>query len=732
MSNVWKVGSRWSDNGTKESSIISIFRRNNVVFVGQENKRIEFRDNVKQDDYIAIADGQKIVAVAKAISTPICITKLNIKVTPEETEKFNLQDYGPDEIYAVKVKIVDLDEANYLSYKKIGSFCGINQFPDKIIDLYENSNKRFKIKSNTYTLIANEENKQEQIHQILDGKTHYVVPIYQREYSWNEEQLSHLINDIFNGYWGISKDIKEQEPIFIGTMQLSEKKFINDDEYEQEIIDGQQRLSTFLVLLKTLQFLYPESEKLQRVKLNWLETRVSNGEQDKYLQDFIQSTTIERKDDELNPYKRNAGIIKNLIEQNTDTQDGDERFSIDSFLDYLCSQVYFIVIETYAGLSKTLQIFNAINTTGLDLNGGDLFKIRMYEYLKDKRNYDESAFQEIAAIYQKVDTLNNEQNKAILNIHHVLSTYKDILIAKYNLSNTLFQFATDTFYDRLFDSLLGVQKWENFTNLGDLKLELKELNDVVDVRYDWEVNHNKDITTENMFALNSIWWSRYGRYDGVVYLILYKYKDDENRFDKVYHILRLLSRLFFIYSVYYAKMVYEIHNFMYNLYKQIINDSFDSVIAEIENKIKSTEKNGLKNDLERILNGIIADNAKKKNLICLTSAYLDELSVGKDRKAIHDTLFNTWFDIEHIHANADEQISIDDELQNSIGNLVMLEGEINRSISNKPFSEKKKQYIKSKYASVQKIAQYDKWDTEEAENRRKEEVEKIMNYLYQE
>ena len=81
MANVWKVGSRWSDNGSKESSIISIFRRNNVVFVGQEDRRIAFRDSVKQGDYIAIADGYTIVAVGKAISNPICITKLDIKVS---------------------------------------------------------------------------------------------------------------------------------------------------------------------------------------------------------------------------------------------------------------------------------------------------------------------------------------------------------------------------------------------------------------------------------------------------------------------------------------------------------------------------------------------------------------------------------------------------------------------------------------------------------------------------
>lgn len=731
MANVWKVGSRWSDNGSKESSIISIFRRNNVVFIGQWEKRINFRDWVKQGDYIAIADGYTIVAVAKAMSTPTCITNLNIRVTKEEIERFNPQDYEPEEVYGVKVKIVDLDKEHYLTYSKMDSFCRIRQCPNRIVDLYENSNKRFKIKSNTYTLIANKENEQEQIRQILDSKTHYIVPIYQREYSWNEDQLSHLINDIFTGYWGISKDLKEQEPIFIGTMQLSEKKFISKNEFEQEIIDGQQRLSTFLILLKTLQILYPQSEKLQGIKLNWLETRVNNGEQDKYLQDFINSTVIEEKEKELNPYMRNACIVKNLIQQNVESLDGDKELQVDDFVDYLCSQVYFIVIETYAGLSKTLQIFNAINTTGLDLNGGDLFKIRMYEYLQDKCNKDEGIFQEIGALYQKIDTLNKEQGREVLNIHNVLSTYKYVLIAKYDLPNALFQLATDTFYDRLFDSLLGVQRWESFTNLDNLKLDLVELNKVIDARYDWEVNHNKNITTENMFALNSIRWSRYSRYTNVVYLFLYKYEKDPNRFGKVYQILHLLNRLFFIYSVYYARTVYEIHNFMFGIYKKIENDTFENVIADIKKKINDSKWMKL-NENNNALNGYIADNAKKKNLICLLSAYLDEVAAGKERKEIRKILFDTYFDVEHIHANADEQVQIDDTLQNSIGNLVFLESSMNRSISNKPFSEKKKQYQNSQYASVHKIVQYDKWDAEEAEKRRTEEVEKIMNYLYQE
>ena len=60
MENVWKVGSRWSDKGTPDSSIISIFRRNSIVFVGEDTARERFQNEVKVGDYFAIADGYKV------------------------------------------------------------------------------------------------------------------------------------------------------------------------------------------------------------------------------------------------------------------------------------------------------------------------------------------------------------------------------------------------------------------------------------------------------------------------------------------------------------------------------------------------------------------------------------------------------------------------------------------------------------------------------------------------
>jgi hypothetical protein len=56
MNRVWKVASRWSETGTRESSVLDIFRRHNVVFVGKFQDR--FRQ-IEVGDLIAISDAKR-------------------------------------------------------------------------------------------------------------------------------------------------------------------------------------------------------------------------------------------------------------------------------------------------------------------------------------------------------------------------------------------------------------------------------------------------------------------------------------------------------------------------------------------------------------------------------------------------------------------------------------------------------------------------------------------------
>ena len=100
----------------------------------------------------------------------------------------------------------------------------------------------FSIQAATYTLGDTQKKA------ILNGTSKYIIPVYQRAYSWGESQVVKLLGDIFTSYWDADKSA-ESEPIFIGTMQLS------TEDNEKEVIDGQQRLTTFLIIIKVLKCL---------------------------------------------------------------------------------------------------------------------------------------------------------------------------------------------------------------------------------------------------------------------------------------------------------------------------------------------------------------------------------------------------------------------------------------------------------------------------------------------
>lgn len=712
MSNVWKIDSRPSEFGTSNSSLISLFRKNDLVFVGEEGAQRRFFDGVKKGDYFAIADQCKIIAIAKATGPPQQISDL--KPTPVNQERGRFDCLPCNDWVGVRVKIVNLSPDDLFFYEKRGAFCSADTIAPKVIELFKKNSNGFSIKSYTYTI---SDTSQKEYRPLLDCKTRYIIPIFQRPYSWGKEQIIPFIDDIFSSYCGVNHQLV-LEPMFIGTIQLSQKKMIDENEFDQEIIDGQQRITTLTVFLKILSEKYPLCGKLSALKFDWLETKVNNGEQNRYLIEFLNGNA--NHDLNLNPYLINANLIRDCLCKYID----NPCFTVDAFVDYLFSKLYFVAIETYAGLTKTLQIFNAINTTGLDLNVGDLFKIKMYEYLTDIQNENETVFEKISDLYQLIDRKNKEQGEHVVSIQGVLEIYKDYLIAKYDLPNVLFQFGTDTFFERLFDSILSVRQWEHFNNRNNLQLCLKELEDIVRMRFEWE--NSNYVSVENMFALNLIWWSRYGRYWRLVYLFLLRYQNEDDRYTKLSSMLIIMNKIFFSYSIIYAKSINEIHTFAYHLTKMILNDPYDLVMGMLHHKLLSIDREWVRSTLSHS----ITDNAKKKNLICLLSGFLTEREENSAIDAVKTILFDSDFDIEHIHATWDNSIEVDKTLQNTIGNLIMLESSINRGLGKKPFNEKIVKYQKSQFVAVRDLVQYSCWDTDAILKRRDDEVEKIVEYLF--
>ena len=80
----------------------------------------------------------------------------------------------------------------------------------------------------------------------------YRIPIYQRPYSWEEKNIKDFLESIFDAF----KEVNEKKcktnakPVFFGTIQFDRNK---ENKNILDIVDGQQRLTTFLLFLDLLQ-----------------------------------------------------------------------------------------------------------------------------------------------------------------------------------------------------------------------------------------------------------------------------------------------------------------------------------------------------------------------------------------------------------------------------------------------------------------------------------------------
>ncbi|WRF02713.1 DUF262 domain-containing protein [Helicobacter pylori] len=208
----------------------------------------------------------------------------------------------------------------------------------------------------------------------LKEELYYQIPIYQRPYQWTEENCEKLLDDLFFNY-----EYDRESDYFCGSLVLV-KSDPNSKTETYDIVDGQQRLSTFILLAKVLADLYNglDPEYLGYLQESWKDryterkrlsfnTIGSNAEYDfqDALEHFNDSQASKNKNNENN-YLKNAICLKNYLEKK-------EIKNINNFIDWLYCNVVFITI-TCPDADKALRIFNVLNARGLPLNATDIFK----------------------------------------------------------------------------------------------------------------------------------------------------------------------------------------------------------------------------------------------------------------------------------------------------------------------------------------------------------------------
>jgi alkylated DNA nucleotide flippase Atl1 len=111
---------------------------------------------------------------------------------------------------------------------------------------------------------------------LIEGEKQFQVPLYQRQYSWKEEELGQLWDDVLEQYDLLTPDeggrIDEDVPAhFLGSMVLAPARNIHADGVAAfTIIDGQQRLTTLLIAICAIRDVAAEADPTAMEKFNEL------------------------------------------------------------------------------------------------------------------------------------------------------------------------------------------------------------------------------------------------------------------------------------------------------------------------------------------------------------------------------------------------------------------------------------------------------------------------------
>ena len=221
---------------------------------------------------------------------------------------------------------------------------------------------------------------------LTDSDALYQIPVYQRPYKWGDDEIDKLWDDILESY-------SNQEPnYFLGSIITAGSQ--NGGKY-LDIVDGQQRLTTLVILMATVRDLYPDinakeceedpsaigidqinnaimvSDKFGRLRLSPQSNHGSNF--DKYI---IKGNTKNLK----KPYKKDLRkdeapeykFINTSVEFRARLENIGQ-VECGKLINYIFNQIKIIRIDC-SNVGFAIKLFQVLNARGLDSTNSDLIK----------------------------------------------------------------------------------------------------------------------------------------------------------------------------------------------------------------------------------------------------------------------------------------------------------------------------------------------------------------------
>jgi hypothetical protein len=527
----------------------------------------------------------------------------------------------------------------------------------------------------------------------------FEVPVFQRRYAWTTDEVDELMGDLYgDDDWWIEKD--EVEPYFLGSIVLARTKGSH-----HVLLDGQQRLTTITLLLACLQHVLQEgghakAQELERYLLAGKfgepmrpKIRLQPEDADVYRRLLQESSSRHEREIRRTALGRAVQRIHTGIEETL--KRGGERSVprtavLERMVKRLVYEVELVRIEASTE-AQAFRLFETLNDRGLPLNGADLIKNKL---LSQAGHLVEPARLAWTAVTDEV------RDNEILNF----------------LRHFWIAFKAPVRKDRLYKEYLD--------ELKDLRAEkvlafAKELGAAAQV-YD-------EITSPE--PMDCSWGVETG--EALQRLVLLRARSCRP--------LLLHCATHFSDQVPEVVALCEAASVRHTLVSGLNPNQLDKAYAAICKALRGGQKDVIATVLQELSRLVPTDEdftAKfpSVEVSAVSAAWravlvrLNELiSTGETRVAGTDKVH-----VEHVlprnpskAALVEAEIQADEveEVASKIGNLTLLSGKKNQSISNLPFSQKRPAFLDSEIAFNRQIATCERWGKDEVLARGKQLAE---------
>ena len=525
----------------------------------------------------------------------------------------------------------------------------------------------------------------------------YHIPNYQREYSWEEEQLEDFWNDLTYS----TKD--EVVDHFFGQIVIHKDE---DNDNQKFIIDGQQRTITSMIFLSAIKAVF---DAIYQNDKSIIEAH--------YRSVDIESRYIGRKDEEhllLGELDREY-FIENIQlgtpskDDNKKVRPSQERIDkayfyfkdclsndLDSIIDDRnkydrAKLLYDTFIEKFkvlymeaTDLSEAFIIFETLNARGKELETSDLLKNFLLSHSSDAT----VALKKWNGMIEKLDgTDSTKYIRCFWNSCNTLTREKQLYKNISNLLKSRNSSASDDFLKEL-------------CNFAPYYCDLSN-------PMNCEKYTNKDLITR-LKALKSM--------NAATFYPVILAMERSNRFkeDAVAEVLEIIELFVF-------------RNF--SICKKTAN-SAETFFAEIAKKIYDNDLKDATAICDMIKQEIVSDDEFKTSFIEwksnnkeLIRYILRKIHLYLDPANQEININNNEVHIEHIMPKDNSQWNMDDDIHQEylwrLGNLALLSQKLNAKIKAKPFADKKEEYKKSIIKPNDELLSISVWDENEIVNRQK-------------